>query len=71
MSTLTLASKPTPTLQGYVHVFNKTTRKSQFLSPQPNAMLAEQQADYDQFIFTRKLSGKASALKAKLEALFH
>ena len=71
MSTITLTSTHTPTLKGYVHVFNKTTRKSSFLSPQPNAMAAEVQAEYEDFIYTRRLVGRASALKAKLEALFH
>ena len=71
MSTVTLASTHTPTLNGYVHVFNKTTRKSQFLSPQPNAILAEMQSEFESLELIQRMKAKAITARQKLEALFH
>lgn len=80
MGTLSLARPFTPqpkrclpTLRGYVHVFNKSTRKSSLLSPQPNALCSELQAEYEDFIYAKRCANRARArgVYANLAALFH
>lgn len=68
MSTNNNASVFAPTIRGYVHVYNKPTRKTQLLSPVPTAMLAEQQSSFEGSTGVSRAMPKA---RDAIEAMFH
>ena len=72
---MSTANNTTPSLRGYVHVFNKTTGETKHLQPQVHPLLAQIQAEYDMALALRELRQKTIAARnealARVQALFH
>ena len=72
---MSTANNTTPSLRGYVHVFNKTTGETKHLQPQVHPLLAQIQAEYDLACELRELRHKAIAARNNavdaVKALFH